>query len=121
MPSRIILTETFKKEAKKLSKKHRSLGADLRVLVAQLEAEPYLGDRLSPQSYKIRLAIKSKGKGKSGGARVLTWVNVIAEDREEEQNLTVYLLSIFDKSSIENIPNSVLDQRIAEAVLMEEE
>ncbi|WP_394335460.1 type II toxin-antitoxin system RelE/ParE family toxin [Geofilum rhodophaeum] len=44
---------------------------------------------------KIRLAIASKGKGKSGGARIITHV-VFKDD-------TVYLLSIYDKSDIENL------------------
>jgi hypothetical protein len=41
------------------------------------------------------MAIKSKGKGKSGGARVITHVKIEA--------VTIYLVSIYDKSDQENI------------------
>lgn len=76
MRSNVLLTENFKKSAKKLSKKYRSLSNDLKKLVEELEENPYLGDRLSPNSYKVRLAIKSKGRSKSGGARVITYHNI---------------------------------------------
>jgi hypothetical protein len=53
---------------------------------------------------KIRRAISSKNKGKSGGARVITYF--ITEDNE------LYLLSIFDKSEQDNISNKTLKQLI---------
>lgn len=59
---------------------------------------PSLGTSLGNNCYKIRLAIASKGKGKSGGARVITHFYV--------ENNTVFLLSIYDKSEQENIPDS---------------
>ena len=39
------------------------------------------------------MSIKSKGKGKSGGARVITYNITIAED-----NIDITLLTIYDKS-----------------------
>jgi hypothetical protein len=54
--------------------------------------------------HKIRLAITSKGKGKSGGARFITHVQVIST--------TVYLLSIYDKSEMENISDKEIQQRV---------
>jgi hypothetical protein len=77
------------------------LKEDLRVLQEILERNPFEGDSLGKGCYKIRLAISSKGKGKSGGARVITCVRVVNE--------TVYLLSIFDKSEKENITENELD------------
>ena len=56
----------------------------------QLQTEPNKGTALGNDRYKIRLAIASKGKGKSGGARVITYLAIA--DTE------VYLLSIYDKS-----------------------
>ncbi len=64
--------------------------------------DPVIGTHLGKDFYKIRLAITSKGKGKSGGARVITCVKIIAE--------TVYLASIFDKSEKENISDKELKE-----------
>lgn len=52
--------------------------------------------------YKIRLSIQSKGKGKSGGARIIT--NIVIE------NETVYLLSIHDKSEQSDISDKDLKE-----------
>lgn len=113
----VILTEAFRREAKK----HRSLGADLKVLIAELEENPYLGDRLKPNAYKVRLAIKSKGRGKSGGGRIITYVNVSVEKRVADQNVNVYLLMIYDKGDVENIRSSEVDARIKGIAELEEE
>lgn len=72
----IELSANFKKEAKKLSKKYPSLKRELTKLFAELERNPTLGIPLGKNIYKIRLAIASKNKGKSGGARVLSFVKV---------------------------------------------
>lgn len=66
----------FDKQAKRLAKKFPSLKRDLAGLIEQLADEPELGTALGNGFYKIRLAIASKGKGKSGGARVITYVKV---------------------------------------------
>ncbi len=91
----VVLTENFKKEAKKLSKKYASLKSEFAELFTELEKNPALGTSLGNNVYKIRLSIASKGKGKSGGARIISLVRVI--------NQTVYLVSIFDKSEQDNI------------------
>jgi len=86
MSYKIITIPTFDKELKSLSKKHRSIKVDLAYLGKQLLENPKRGDEILQNCYKIRMAIASKGKGKSGGARVITYIYI----REE----TVYLLSI---------------------------
>lgn len=91
----VALTDNFKKEAKKLSKKYASLKQELAELFKELEENPALGTPLGNNVYKIRLAIASKGKGKSGGARVISLVRVVNE--------TVYLVSIFNKSERDSI------------------
>ena len=91
----IILTDHFKKEAKKLVKKYRSLKMELKALGNQLAENPTTGTPLGNEVYKIRLPIASKGKGKSGGARVITYVKVIHQ--------MVYLVSIYDKSKFDNL------------------
>jgi len=79
----------FDRELKRLAKKYPSLKNEYEVLVENLEKNPEIGTPLGDNLYKIRLAIASKGKGKSGGARVITYL------KTEEGN--VYLLSIYDK------------------------
>jgi len=88
----------FDKQTKKLAKKHKSLKQDLKALIESLETEPTQGIKLTENVYKIRLAIKSKGKGKSGGARVITHFKITKD--------TVYLLSIYDKSDTDNISDN---------------
>jgi len=90
MPSKVRVTEHFKKEFKRLSKKYTSLRDDMKELVDSLEENPTIGTPLGSDVYKIRLAIKSKNKGKSGGARVITYL--------VDKNKIVYLISIYDKS-----------------------
>ena len=91
----VIYTDNFERELKRLSKKHRSIKKDLNGLFSQLENNPQHGTPLGKNCYKIRLAITSKGKGKSGGARVIT--HVFVSDK------LVYLLSIYDKSGKDDI------------------
>lgn len=88
----------FRKEAKKLIKKYPSLKNELAELGSKLCTDPMTGTALGNNCYKIRLAIASKGKGKSGGARVITHFYVADN--------TVFLLFIFDKSDQENISDS---------------
>lgn len=96
----IIAVPTFKKELKKLAKKYRSLKTDLVALFDTLETNPTQGIALGNNCYKIRITITSKGKGKSGGARVITNF-IIAEN-------TVFLISIYDKSEKDNLSDKEL-------------
>lgn len=90
----------FEKEAKRLAKKYASLKNDLLKLIERLETNPTEGTPLGNNFYKIRLAIKSKAKGKSGGARVITFVKIIKSK--------VYLASIYDKSHQDSISDKEL-------------
>jgi mRNA-degrading endonuclease RelE of RelBE toxin-antitoxin system len=94
-------SDNFARELKRLLKKHRSLKDDLLKLVETLEENPETGTSLGNNCFKVRVAISSKGKGKSGGARVITHVYV--------KGKIVYLLSIFDKADQE----SITDKEIA--------
>ena len=85
----------FDRQAKRLVKKFPSLKKEIQELIKELKQEPEKGTSIGNDCYKIRLGIASKGKGKSGGARVIAHVIF--------KNETVYLLSIFDKSDIENL------------------
>ena len=92
----------FDKQAKRLAKKYPSLKNDLAELFESLANEPGQGKALGNNFFKVRFAISSKGKGKSGGARVITFVKVV-------QN-TVYLTSIYDKSERATITDKELEQ-----------
>lgn len=92
----------FDKQAKRLAKKYPSLKKDLTELIESLANNPEQGTALGNSFYKIRLAIASKGKGKSGGARVITYVKVTAD--------TVFLASIYDKSEKSTISDKELQQ-----------
>jgi hypothetical protein len=101
MPFAIILSENFEKRVKRLSKKYNSLEDDILTLLDDLEANPRLGEPLGQDCFKIRLNIKSKKAGKSGGGRVITCLKIIDEQ--------ITLLTIFDKSEQETISESELN------------
>lgn len=106
MNCRIIVLDDFKKDAKKLLKKYISLKNELTQLQTALLENPRQGTLIYDNTYKIRLAVKSKGKGKSGGMRVITHVVEIEMSVDEQENhYTIFLLSIYDKSEMENISN----------------
>jgi mRNA-degrading endonuclease RelE of RelBE toxin-antitoxin system len=95
MNFKLLVSDRFQKQAKRLVKKYPSLKKELSELRDSLLKDPLQGTPLGHECYKIRLAIASKGKGKSGGARVITYVQVV--------QTCVFLLSIYDKSEKENI------------------
>jgi len=96
----ITFTPDFRREYKRLAKKYLSLNADMQDLVAELQENSTIGTALGNNTYKIRLAIASKNKGKSSGARVITYF--ITDDNE------LYLLSIYDKSEQIDISDKAL-------------
>lgn len=99
----IETTPDFEKNFKLLVKKYASIVKDLKDLLQSLEKQPMQqGTPLGKNCYKIRLAIKSKGKGKSGGARIITYV-IVAET-------IIYLLSIYDKKNKETLTKKELDE-----------
>ena len=62
-------------------------------------------------AFKIRLKITSKGKGKSGGARVITLIEsavIGITEQTSPQEITLNLLSIYDKSDMANISDKEL-------------
>jgi hypothetical protein len=97
---RVETIEHFEKEAKRLIRKFPSLKSEIFDLILELEKNPKIGTSLGNGFYKIRLAIRSKGKGKRGGARVLTFFKITAE--------TVFLVSIYDKSEKSDISDKEL-------------
>ena len=70
---RIKTTKSFDKEIKRLGKHYASIANDYAALLDELAQNPRLGIDLGSGLRKIRMQITSKGKGKSGGARVITF------------------------------------------------
>ncbi len=99
---------TFEKQARRLSRKHPSLKNDLLELIQLLKKNPETGTALGNQCYKIRLKIRSKSRGKSGGARVITHIVISGQ--------TVYLLSVYDKSEKNDLLPGELNQLLSELI-----
>lgn len=105
MSFEVIATKPFERKLKRLARKYKSLSADLSVTIDKLALNPTLGTPIGKDCYKIRIAITSKGKGKSGGARMITYVRIIKN--------TVFLMDIYDKSDQANISDKELQLLIS--------
>lgn len=104
MEYKIKTTKSFEKEIKRLGKRYVSIADDYATLLDDLYANPELGTDLGGGLRKIRMRITSKGRGKSGGARVITFTVVAAVDETE-----VNLLYIYDKAERESVSHNELD------------
>ena len=94
----------FQRLAKDLKKKYKSFKDDYDTFLDDLEREPFSGEPLGHHTYKNRMAIAAKGKGKSGGARVITYnVKQIADDE-----VVITLMTIYDKSEISNVSDAYI-------------
>lgn len=107
----IVPGDEFKRQAKRLAKKYRSLKKDLSVLQAELKQNPLLGSDLGNGVRKVRLEIASKGKGKSGGARIITYQLI-----RTEIETRLVLLTIYDKSEISNVRDGYIRSLIRDAI-----
>jgi mRNA-degrading endonuclease RelE of RelBE toxin-antitoxin system len=110
MSYNVYPTPDFKKSFKKLAKKYPSLKVDLQQLIDTLIENPNIGTNLGHNLYKIRMAISSKSKGKSAGARVITFI--VSDDQE------VYLVQIYDKSHLENLSKNQISELLKKAGLL---
>ncbi|MGB0386956.1 MAG: hypothetical protein ACPGWR_19245 [Ardenticatenaceae bacterium] len=102
----VVLSHNFKREVKPLLKKYASLRKELGTLIEELSKQPRKGIRLTSNCYKIRLAVKSKRKGKSGGLRIIT--HVTFEVVETVKGPLVILLSVYDKSNLATLSDKDL-------------
>lgn len=103
----IIATKTFIRSAKSIAKKYRSFNSDYQTLLDDLSKNPNMGIDLGGGYRKVRMAISSKGKGKSGGCRVITF-NMV------ERNGCLYLIYAYDKSDYDNVEMEVIKELVAE-------
>ena len=100
--------EEFKRQLKQLVKKYPSMKQDFARFLQELEQKPLQGIDLGNGVRKIRIAITSKGKGKSGGGRIITY-NV----QETVDSMIITLLTIYDKSEIENVSDAFIRTLVA--------
>lgn len=105
----IIPTSGFARALKALSKKYRSIKQDVEEFSMSLQKNPLQGDELSPGIRKIRMAISSKGRGKSGGARIITYTVVISE-----YDGRIYLIDIYDKSDFSTVDVAIIKNLVTE-------
>ena len=105
MKKSILYTPTFEKELKKLSKNYKSIKTDFAVLLEELNKNDTLGVSLGNNVFKIRMKITDKNKGKSAGARIITFY-------KNENN--IYLLSIYDKSEKDSITKTKINDILNE-------
>ena len=105
--SYVILTgKDFDIALKRLSKRYRSLPDDYEDFIDSLQKNPLQGVELYPGIRKIRMPIASKGRGKSGSARVITANDVIIAEHEGR----IALLAIYDKSDYSNVEVKIIRQ-----------
>ena len=97
---KIVPTSIFAKAAKKLTKLYKSFPTDLENFTKALQKNPQLGEPLGKNLYKLRMAVQSKQRGKSGGIRVITVVFI--------QENKVYLLTAYNKSDISSMETKEL-------------
>lgn len=109
MSFKIITTAYADKAIKKLSKRYHSFSNDIKAFREELLNNPIQGDEIAPHVRKIRMAITSKGRGKSGGARVITFNALVSE-----QDGKIYLLLIYDKADTPNVKMNVIKEIIEE-------
>ncbi len=92
MSYKIVPTDNFSRELKRLSKKYPSLKRQIKDFSKDLLDNPKIGAPIGHNCYKVRVSTPDKTGGKSKGFRIITHVVFKKE--------IVFLLSIYDKSEI---------------------
>ena len=95
MSYRIEVAPEFARRLKKLSKRYKSIKKDYEDFLHSLQSNPLQGVDLGKGLRKIRMSIASKGKGKSGGARVI-YLDVFEKEK-------LYFLFAYPKNVQENL------------------
>lgn len=107
MNYKIKALPNFVRDLKRLGKKYHSIKQDYADLLERLKLNPYSGVDLGNGLRKVRMAIKSKGRGKSHGARVISYILLVSEDESE-----INLLTIYDKAERESISREEIEEII---------
>lgn len=96
----------FDRRVKALSRKYPSIKNDLAALIDELRSDPHAGTSLGRGCYKVRMRISSQGQGKSGGARVITYVRIAGK--------VIWMLTIYDKSDKVNVREAEISSLLAQ-------
>ncbi|MDN3580848.1 type II toxin-antitoxin system RelE/ParE family toxin [Mucilaginibacter flavus] len=107
MAFKVVLTPGFKRDLKQIAKKHKQILRDLTHLVDQLSDNPTMGTDLGQNVFKIRLPISGTNKGKSGGARIITFIIFLNE--------IVYLSEIYLKSEYDTVDVATVLARLKDS------
>lgn len=108
MEVNIYSSDEFSRRAKKYAKKFKSFASDFKSFVDSIKNNPYQGVDLGDGKRKLRMVVASKNKGKSGGFRIITYTIVVDKD----SSITVYLLTIYDKSEYPSVSDGYITQII---------
>lgn len=103
MNCKITTAPDFDRDIKTLAKRYPSIRDDYKSFLEEIKSNPFMGTQLGHHLHKVRFAITSKGKGKSGGARVITHVLLYAINEAD-----VILLTIYDKTDQATITDKEL-------------
>ena len=103
----ISVSDDFAKDAKRLAKKYPSFKQDYKDFLLSIKNNPLQGDEITKNIRKIRMAIKAKGKGKSGGARVITF-NILTDIK----NGHMVCLLLYDKEDASTVKVNVVKQLV---------
>ncbi len=103
----VSVSDDFAREAKRLAKKYPSFKQDYLDFLESIKRDPLQGDEITKNIRKIRMAIKSKGKGKSGGARVITF-NILTQEVEGK----VVFILIYDKENASTVKVDVVKRLV---------
>ncbi len=107
MSYKVVVASEFAKEAKRIAKKHVGIKSDIANLIADLQINPTMGTELGHDFYKIRMKISGTAKGKSGGARIITYVIL---DKNTVMLAEIYLKSEHDSSDVSILVKRLKDQ-----------
>ncbi len=96
-------SDDFKIAFKRLLKKYRTLKQDLLKVMDEIQESPSeVGVPLFATVRKMRMAISAKGRGKSGGARLILSLY--------QQEGIVFFLFIYDKNEMENVSDEFIKE-----------
>lgn len=95
MSYKILPTDNFSRELKRLNKKYPSLKEEIKEISNELLNNPKVGTPIGHGCYKIRLSTPDKPGGKSKGFRIITYI--------VSQKEIIFLLSIYDKSEVSTL------------------
>lgn len=105
---KVLTIPEFDKSFKRLSRKFHSLKEEYQEFIEKTEIENVQGRSLGNGFYKARLSVKSKGKGKRGGLRIISHREVIYKMEET----VIALIAIYDKNETSSIDRKYLESLI---------